>query len=154
MLDKRHLKEVTSTVQNVTGVHHTISGRIPCPPFSAHPTAQPEPQILLQPSFWINLILHLLSFSSAFSYLPFFTSSIPYAVKKKHKSPILRRLVLNLQIYYWIWSLNPTSLIFPLSRFTSLLSLLLDESSKNAIFIILLPWFKTTLVPYHLLDKA
>lgn len=59
-----------------------------------------------------------------------FYQFISSAVKKSMSLPVLKRLILKLQIYYWIWSLNPTSLIFPFSRFTSLLSLLWDESSK------------------------
>lgn len=43
MLDKRNMRELTSTVQNITALYCTVSGRIVFPSFYICSTPQPEP---------------------------------------------------------------------------------------------------------------
>lgn len=100
-----------------------------------HSTLPPEPCIQINPTF------SLLFSPSLFLLAQYCTLS------KNLRFSIFRGLVEVFPIFFWC--LNSTTLKFSFSVFEKILSPLLEESSKNAIFIMSFPWLETILVPHH-----
>lgn len=150
MPDKRNLRKLTSTVQYITDFWCTVSLSF----VLLHPS--PLTTRTLNPviAYFLNTLNHaFILFFLSLLLLSLFTSSISYAVKKAWVSYFKKACFKSSKSIIGS-GLSTQPSWFSFSLFKSVLSPLLDESSKNVIFIMPLPWLKTILVPYHLLDQV